>query len=210
MIQKLLIVVFLLSVISCSKDITDDKDIYVNNFDNADKTGIQNFLSSKFDGGYVLGPYSSSNFILTVNNLPKHKLLKISFDLNIHDSWAGNNGPGGAPDLWQMMVDGKTYINTTFSNIFCRAGNFCAPQSYPDDYPNSNHNPKSGAIRTDLPGICQATQVSTLYHIEKTITHNADNAQMKCLDKLGSGGGVPGTCKASWSVDNLKITAINL
>jgi hypothetical protein len=195
---------------SCKKDVRDSKDVYVNNFETADKTGIQNFLSVKFNGGYVLGPYRGSDFVLTVNDLPKHKLLKISFDLYIHDAWAGNNGTDGKPDLWQMMVDGKTYVNTTFSNLSCAAGNFCPPQAYPDEYPNNNHNPKSGTVRTDLPGLCQATQASTLYHIEKTITHDADNAQMKCLDKLVQGSVTPGTCYASWSVDNLKITAINL
>lgn len=210
MIHKLLLVAFLLSVVSCKKDVRNNKDVYLNNFDTADKTGIQNFVFSRYNGGYVLGPYSSSSFVLAVNNLPRHKLLQISFDLYIHDSWSGNNNSGGTPDLWQMTVDNKTYVNTTFSNLLCAAGNFCPPQAYPDNYPNNNHNPKSGAVRTGLPGICGSTQGSTLYHIEKTIAHKAANAEMKCVDNLIRDGVRSGTCYASWSVDNLKLTAINL
>jgi hypothetical protein len=144
--------------------------------------------------------------------LPKHDLITISFDLYIHDNWRGQLFPDG-PDIWEMLVDNMPYINTTFSNLECKPGNICPPQSYPDDYPNSNHNPRTGAYRTDLPGVCSMLNSptgTTLYKIKKTFKHSNQSLILQCLDKLNQSNYPNPKCEKSWSVDNISIKVITL
>lgn len=112
----------------------------------------------------------------------------------------------------QMLVDGNSYINTTFSNIPCGVYDFCSPQSYPNDYPNNYHNPKTGAYRTDLPGVCHLAgpNGTTLYKITKTFRHTNNTLLLQCLDKLVQPNAPDPKCDESWSVDNINIKAITL
>ncbi len=191
MIKKLLFIFIpsLIFLASCKEQVRNEVQVYSNDFESADLSAIQNGVITPFNGSAVLGQYNNGNFILTVSNLPEHDLIKISFDLYIHDSWDGNKSSPDGPDIWQMLVDGNTYINTTFSNDVCPggAGIFCPPQAYPSTYPNSNHNPKTGAFRTDLPGVCSmknSLSGTTEYKIEKTIRHSNKTFVLQCLDKL--------------------------
>jgi hypothetical protein len=163
-----------------------------------------------------MGNYNNDQFNLLLDDLPEHVLIDVSFDLYIHDSWEGNqqfNDYENGPDIWQFKVDNKTYISTTFSNIDCSPGNFCAPQAYPSDYPNNNNNPKSGAINRDLPGFCRYVNKpngSTLYQIHKSISHSDKRLLIQCLDQLKQSNVTDKLCDESWSVDNIIIKVINL
>lgn len=201
---------------SCAKNVKNEADIYSNDFESNNLTEITNGLISSFSGTKVLGVYSNSGFDLTLNNLPDHDLIDISFDLYIHDGWVGNQRLSDnetAPDLWQLKVNGKTYMSTTFSNQDCISGNICPPQSYPADYPSNNYNPKSFASRIDLPGFCSQltnSNGSSLYKIHKSINHSDKTLLVQCLDKLVQKNVADKKCEASWSVDNIKIKVINL
>ncbi|MDB5062733.1 MAG: hypothetical protein JWP67_2576 [Mucilaginibacter sp.] len=213
MLKNILLVLLLIFVFSCKKNISNEVEVYNNDFESANLSNIDNGIISQFNGTSVLGNYNNGSFALTVSNLPKHDLVEISFDLYIHDSWDGNKTAPDGPDIWQMLVDGNPYINTSFSNSVCGVGVFCSPQSYPLDYPNNYNNPKVGAYRTDLPGFCELItnpNGTTLYKIEKIIRHSNKALILQCLDRLVQTDSADPKCDESWSIDNIKIKAITL
>jgi hypothetical protein len=202
--------------LSCTKATVGEIEVYSNDFESGNLTNIEKGTISQFNGSQVLGNYNNGEFALSINDIPAHDIIDITFDLYIHDSWEGvqsANDQIGGPDIWQMLVDNKIYINTTFANFDCIPGNFCPPQSYPADYPAQSNNPKSGASRTDLPGFCsQADKLSgtTLYKIHKSISHSGASVTIRCLDMLKQIHAADAKCDESWSVDNIKVKAINL
>lgn len=190
------------------------QEIYFNNFDTKDTTGIENAKFIQFNQSTVLGNYNNAGFTLNLHQLPSHDLVNISFTLYIHDIWDGNITEGGTsgPDIWEMDVNQAPYIYTTFSNHYC--GNlFCDPQSYPDNYPNNNHNPKAGAFNKELPGLCSLSGFkdgTSAYHINKTIVHQSTDLTLHCLDHLIQTNTQDPLCYASWTIDSLKVSLIRL
>jgi hypothetical protein len=213
MSKKLLIVFFFVIISACKQQVKNEIIVYTNDFESNNLTGITNGIITQFNNNSVLGQYNTGNFTLSVNNLPNHHLVTISFDLYIHDSWDGNKQSPLGPDIWQMLVDGDTYINTTFSNESCPPNWFCPPQSYPYNYPNNYNNPKKAAYRTDLPGACSLLNnpnATSLYRIEKTFSHSDSKLLLKCLDKLIQTDSADPKCDESWSVDNIRVKVITL
>jgi len=213
--KKLFLVIPLFFIFSCNTHVSNQVVVYTNDFESNNLTNISGGVISQFNGSAVLGQYNNVFFNLSVNNLPKHDLITISFDLYIHDTWDGDKMSPDGPDIWEMLVDGNTYINTTFSNDQCAIapGNFCSPQSYPFDYPNNYNNPKTGAYRTDLPGVCSMKGIigwTTQYKIVKTFSHSSNSLLLQCLDKLVQTNTNNPKCDESWSVDNINIQAITL
>lgn len=201
----------LLFYCSCAKRPSGDVEIYTNDFESSNLSGITGGVISTFDNTKVLGNYNNGGFTVTIKDLPKHDAVSITFDLYIHDSWegvqSGLNQQNG-PDIWNMTIDDKTYINTTFANFDCLPGNFCPPQSFPADYPSQSNNPKSGASRTDLPGFCSEAgnpNGTTLYKIHKSISHSGNTISIKCLDHLIQKNVGDPKCDESWSIDNLVV-----
>ncbi|MCX2481814.1 hypothetical protein OQY15_22130 [Pedobacter sp. MC2016-15] len=203
-------------LLSCAKSNNTEVEVYNNDFENGDLQNILNGKISRFNGSSVLGNFNNEGFNLTVNNLPSHEVVEITFDLYIHDSWEGvqsANDQTNGPDIWQMTIDDKLYIYTTFANFDCIPGNFCPPQSYPADYPAQSNNPKTGASRTDLPGFCSQVEKSdgtTLYKIHKKISHSSKQLELNCLDVLKEKYQADPKCDESWSIDNLQIKAVNI
>ncbi len=211
--KNLLFVILFSLAVSCNTHVSKQVVVYNNDFENGDLTNIYGGAISQFNGSNVLGQYNNGYFALTVNNLSKHDLITISFDLYIHDTWDGDKLTPDGPDIWEMVIDGNPYINATFSNSPCGASEFCSPQSYPFDYPNFYNNPKTGAYRTDLPGVCSMKNVigwTTQYKIVKTFTHTNNTLVLQCLDKLIQTNAPDPKCDESWSVDNINIQAITL
>lgn len=215
MIKNLLFLLAVFLLVSCKKNVRNEKEVYSNDFEGGNLSNIKNGQISTFNGSDVLGQYNNGNFLLSLNNLPKHDLVTITFDLYIHDSWDGNKPAPDGPDIWEMLVDGNAYINATFSNEPCTNGSgiFCPPQSYPFNYPSSYNNPKTGAYRTDLPGVCSMKSDpngTTWYKIEKTFTHSTSTLLLQCLDKLVQPNASDPKCDESWSVDNIVVKTITL
>ncbi|TDO20160.1 hypothetical protein [Pedobacter duraquae] len=216
MSRKLLAIIFLFGILGCKKNVRSEVEVYTNDFESNKLEDIYNGQIEAFDGGHVLGRYNNQEFQLLLKDLPKHSMVEVSFDLNIHDSWDGNttveNNIGG-PDIWKLNIDKNNYITTTFSNGYCDVGVFCAPQSYPSNYLNSNNNPKAGASRTDLPGVCHDAGViggTTQYKITKTIKHSESTLLIQCMDELIQKNTEDKKCDESWSVDNVSVKVIDL
>jgi hypothetical protein len=210
--KDLLLVAFLFIIVSCKTHVSNEATVYNNDFESNSLQGITNGVIEQFNGTNVLGRYNNGYFNLALNNLPKHDLITISFDLYIHDSWDGNKRDLDGPDIWQMVVDGNAFINTTFSNNSFRPGDFTSPQSYPFNYPNNYNNPKTGAFRTNLPGVCDTIgpKITSQYKITKTFAHKSGTLVLQCLDKLVQTNATDPKCDESWSVDNISVKAITL
>jgi hypothetical protein len=213
MIKKLFFIIPLFLVFACNKNVSNEVLVYHNDFETGDLSNITNGVIGQFNNSAVLGQYNKGNFILTLNNLPKHDLITITFDLYIHDTWDGNKESPDGPDIWEMLINGSPLINTTFSNADCLPGNLCSPQSYPNDYPNNYNNPKTGAYRKDLPGACRlknSLNGTTMYKIEKTFRNSDKTLVLQCMDKLVQTNVTDQNCDESWSIDNINVKAITL
>ncbi|ASU33658.1 hypothetical protein [Mucilaginibacter xinganensis] len=213
MIKKILFIIPLFFIAACHKNVSSEVVVYNNDFETGDLSNITTGVIGQFNNSAVLGQYNNGGFILKLNNLPKHDLITVSFDLYIHDSWDGNKTAPDGPDIWEMLINGSPLINTSFSNSDCSPGNFCSPQSYPADYPSNYNNPKTGAYRTDLPGACHlitSPHGTTMYKIVKTFKNSDKTMVLQCLDKLIQTNTDSPKCDESWSVDNINVKAITL
>ena len=211
--KKLLTIILFFLVTACHKNVSSVVVVYNNDFESGDLSKITNGVISTFNHTAVLGQYNDTSFTLSLKDLPGHDIITISFDLYIHDSWDGNKAAPDGPDIWSMLVDGSPYINTTFSNSDCSPTDICSPQSYPANYPNNYNNPKTGAFRTDLPGVCHlaaSNHGSTLYKISKTFKHSENTLKLQCIDKLVQTNTLTPKCDESWSIDNITVKATSL
>ena len=227
--MKKIFFIILLLLINCdypeliSDEIIFENDFETNNLENIDGANIINFNNSN-----VLGNYNNDGFIVHINEVPDHDYIFITFDLYIHGSWDGNaNGfqNDDKPDKWilelkpEMDLYADETINkyeTTFSNSPCWP-NYCLKQSYPDRYP-TNNNPKTGVLIENLDEICDSSFFggpTSLYKIEKTFKSSGKALVLKFYDELyqpnaiDKDGNVQQKCDESWSIDNLKIRAVN-
>lgn len=196
----------------CFKDLPVKTIVYQNDFETNDSTGFKVYNANgivdtptiaQFNGSRVLGRFNNNFLYLKVKNLPEHSILKIAFDLLIHDKWDGDYiAPGNSlPDAWVMNLDNYPFILTTFSNGLYR-------QSYPDDYTAGGFKnpPKANAWETQLPGACSLQSSATgssMYRIEKTTSHVQDSLVITMNDVLQPPGNY---CLKSWSIDNLVIS----
>ena len=212
MYKKLFLFCSLIVLLSCNTQVSNQTVVYSNDFEKGDTTNLTGGKLGQFNGSKVLGQFSKGDFKLTVNNLPGHDLVMVTFDLYIHDNWRGELLPDG-PAIWTMLIDNVPYINATFSNLDCISGNTCPPQSYPLNYPNNYNNPKAGAYRTDLPGVCSlqsSPNGTTQYKITKTFKDNNGVFTLECSDNLDQKDYANPLCEKSWSVDNIVVQTIKL
>lgn len=196
----------------CFKDIPKKTIVYEQHFENATNIGIDVYNAqglvdtptlTTFNGQHVFGRFNNNFLYLKVKKLPAHSILKISFDLYIHDNWDGDYiAPGiSLPDAWVMNLDNYPLYLTTFSNGTYR-------QSFPDNYTAGGFKniAKANAWATDLPGACSsqsAPNKTTLYKIERLTSHTGDSLVITMNDVLQPPGNY---CLKSWSIDNLVIT----
>jgi len=197
---------------ACFKNLPDKQVIYFNDFETSQKNNIaiygtsgliDSLKISSFNQSKVLGRFNSNYILLQLDMLPVHNAVKIEFDLYIHDKWDGNYVPPGAtyPDLWQMTLNSYPIYLTSFSN-----GTY--NQSFPDNYTAgiTGHKAFSNSWAT-LQGVCTSagiTNGTAYYKIEYTTAHQG-SLQLAINDVPNP---VNSLCLKSWSLDNLRITAI--
>ena len=211
LIRSFVLLVFSLIITGCRKGVQEQKIVYSNDFENSTLSGISGGKITSYNQSKVLGRYNKDGFELLLDDLPAHNIIEVSFDLNIHDTWDGNNAEPDGPDIWKLTMEGATFINTTFSNKVCPYT--CFPQSYPFNYLNSNQQPKNGAYLSNLPGVClQVGEAggTSMYKIIKRMAHKSKTFSMKCIDQLSQPNTGDQLCDESWSVDNLVIKTIKL
>jgi hypothetical protein len=208
-------------VSSCFRDeLTQDILVYSNDFESNDLTDIIGGKIMTFDNNEVIGNFNNDGFRLSLNGLPDHEYLFVSFDLLIHDTWDGNfNGfENDFPDSWVMelnseinLIRGSNIIfETTFSNTPCDS-NLCLWQSYPNSYPFL-FAPQTGRSST-APGLCAFADRSngtSIYRIQKTLQHKDKAVVFDFYDKLYQPNAPSQMCDESWSMDNLQIRVLTI
>ena len=204
-----LIGAILMVLSSCTKDLTDVTVVYENNFNNSDPKGIvtAGWLSDFAFGIFpfnkitnyknlkMLGVFNNTRIELDVDKLPEHTIIKVEFDLYLHDNWKN--------DLWILNIDGHNRLLTGFSN------NSNIQQAYPNwlhsgpTYPAGNQ-----AQEIYLPGVCSLKddkKGTSKYKIVHSLQHTTKTIKITMSD---AGGNKNDTCARSWAIDNLKISAL--
>lgn len=213
LLRKIALVILpllLAATLACQQKVKSEQVVYQNDFESQDSTALSGARFFKYNNSTVIGYYNRGGFDVHLDNLSKHDVIFISFDLYIHDSWEGNNHPAGGPDLWTVKV-GKLAFTTTFSNSICES-TYCLKQSYPGTFTTLNA-PKTGATQTGLPTRCYTGSVpssTTLYHIEKYFRHNSSDANISFFDQLTQAFKGDHACDESWSLDNLTIKTLRV
>jgi hypothetical protein len=122
-----------------------------------------------------------------------------SFDLYIHDQWAGyGNNP---PDYWGIFIDKQRFFYTTFSNTLNGA------QSYPK-HEGYLFPPASDAIEK-LPGLYtlkSRADGTAMYHVVWSIAHDRSFFELALSDLVAESN----VSIKSWSIDNLKVVCTNI
>jgi hypothetical protein len=180
------------------------EDTSNSNFKIYGNTGLTDSLKrTTFNQSTVFGRFNTNYVVFKKDTLPEHNALRIEFDLYIHDKWDGNFLPAGYtyPDIWQMTIDNSPVILTSFSN-----GTY--KQSYPDNYQtNMINNPPLSNSWGLLPGVCSLSnnaKGTSHYKIDYTTSHFGP-LQLALSDNPNP---INSLCLKSWSIDNLRITAI--
>jgi hypothetical protein len=147
-------------------------------------------------GRQFLGRFTTADTMLTLNGLPRHDAVTLSFDLYVLGDWDGNAGPDG----WQVqLVDGPVLLRTTFSS----EPHIVSPQAYPDWYPGNNFPGLTGATETGTLGYPPVpgfdAKGDAVYRMTFTVPH--DDGRLAFHFK-----GLPDGREGSWGLDNVKVT----
>ncbi|MFZ4400682.1 MAG: LamG-like jellyroll fold domain-containing protein [Bacteroidales bacterium] len=176
---------------------------YFQDFENNVVSEWNTHGTNNFNGTKVLGPVIDTTIKLTLQSLPAHDSVEISFDLYIHDSWDGNqlyNPTHVGPDIFIFTINNDTVLNTTFSNVVGY------PQSYPSNYLLANNLYKTGSFLPNLPGI--PGYGTSLYKLSYLLPNNSNLLNLKFIDKTitSQSGHI---IEESWSIDNVKVKLLN-
>ncbi|MEY2923458.1 MAG: hypothetical protein RL108_2084 [Bacteroidota bacterium] len=208
------IIIFCLPLSACFKNIPDRVIVYENNFEGTENSGLEikgsngivdSLKKFKFNDTYVFGRFKDNAVILNLKQIPTHNIIKIEFDLYLHDDWKGNFiAPNTTvPDIWQMKLDNNPIYVTTFSN-----GSI--DQSFPNNYQTVLIKNKAFSNAWGkFSGVCSKADKSdgtSYYKMEYLSGHKASSIELLFQDVSF----VQSTqCTKSWSIDNLRITSIN-
>ena len=168
-----------------------------------ENTFTGNFLRNTADNQ---GGGAAPTTTVTLSGLPPHTKLDLNFLLAIIDSWEGNSGGGfgggGAPDLFNVRVDGVVVFSETFDTANPTDQSYSAPPNgqFIDGedlgFGQNNGNYVDSAYDMGLePGL------SDIPHTASTLT----------LDFFTSGQGWTGNSNnvESYALDNLEIVLKN-
>ena len=157
-------------------------------------------------GRRFLGQFGADTINLTLDNLPKHSDIMVTFDLFILLTWDGNNMDlGVGPDIWTLSVDsGSVLFNTTFSNAFASDTDF--RQAYPDAYPGGDNPGLTGAAETGTLGYPHLAGYAgvgdSVYHLSFTFPHSDSILGLEFTSSALSEGGLT---DESWGIDNIQV-----
>lgn len=161
-----------------------------------------------------LGEFGNGSVTLTLNELPIHSEVTISFDLFVIRSWDGNAEIWHGPDHWSLTVDGRmTLLNTTFSNHpygvwhdyddTARNARAWQTQAYPGNYPNGKYSPQTQAVEVDSLGYTHPNvrwQQDSVYHMAFSFAHTESRVLFAFL-----ASGLQVIEDESWGLDNVKV-----
>ena len=154
----------------------------------------QGVIAAPNDQAY-LGEFGNEEIHLTLDDLPEHNQVTVSFDLYILRSWDGNSTNIG-PDIWGFgLLDDQPSLQTTFSNW-----SFFT-QAYPDEYPGGINPNQTGAVAVNALGYYyQGTPLDATYHVSFTIDHIGTTLELEFF-----ADGLQALDDESWGLDNVEV-----
>jgi len=151
------------------------------------------------DDNRLLGRFTNDAVTLKLVDLPRHTMVRITFDLYVIRTWAGNSASIG-PDRWELRTDdGRVLVNDTFANQ-SPDGNSDATQSFPSVLGQAHREPTTGAAASNHVG---GYDMISQYAMAFTIPHTADTVAFTFR-----GRGLQGVNNESWAIDNVRVTAL--
>ncbi len=168
------------------------------NFEAGIFTNYSSTDSFTYNGTKVFGPFANDSVTYTMNGIPTHDSITVSFDLYLHDSWEGNCATVGE-DRFKFMVNNNTLLNETFSNsVSCT-------QSYNNTGISGSYPAFTGAVASSLPRRCLSGSSSSKYTITKSFAHSESSLVFSWLGALRDTSANLAKCNESWSLDNIII-----
>ncbi len=160
-------------------------------------------LGANTEGKLFHGTFGNQSVSLTLDHLPRHRWIKVCFELYIIGSWDGSS-PVWGPDLWSLSVrGGQRLILASFCG-WGYAGN--DEQSYPDDYPQAVHPAWTGVDRRDVVDIKDSDPPKNgVYQVEVLFPHTSDQL---VLDFAGSYQDPPQEQQV-WGVGQVKVQELS-
>ncbi len=141
-----------------------------------------------------LGQFCNDTVQLTLEDLPAHSEITVSFDLLVIRKWDGNYTQYG-PDFWDLSVtNGPMLLRTTFSN----GKNY---QSYPDVNTDGNNPPHTRAEEINTLGYeWRGKPTDSVYKLSFTFAHTDNRLQLNF-----SASGLERLVNESWGLDNARV-----
>ncbi len=154
-----------------------------------------------------LGRYGPQKVCLTLQELPEHSQVTLSFDLYVIHSWDGNQAiaPQGfaaapldrlvGPDRWQLEADNVRRLDTTFSNW----PDF--RQAYPVNFPHGDYPAWTGAVEVNTLGYeFGGSPQDAVYRIILSFPHSADTLTLEFISAQ-----MQALADESWGLDNVVV-----
>ncbi|PZX49913.1 hypothetical protein [Algoriphagus chordae] len=211
-VKALLLLMTAASLFSCTDTLESDVVVYSNDFSDLDLQGFENGRFLVFENDTVVGYYHNEELAVNLSDMPAHNLLKVTLEILIHDTWDGNTSDGvSGPDQWFFGIDNEEVFRTSFSNSPCES-TYCLYQSYPDSFSQTN-KPKTGAIQTNMPGLCifgTVPNYTTRYSISKIVEHSKSSTRIYMNSDLVATNSPDPKCDESWSLAKITVEALIL
>jgi hypothetical protein len=147
-------------------------------------------------GRGFLGEFGAETVTLTLNDLPPHLAVTLSFDFYAIATWDGNDDYWG-PDIFDLRVEGgPTLVHTTFANAEL-------PQAYPGSYPEASHPRQSGASEVNSLGYpVEGWMGDAVYKFNLTFPHTGRDLRLSF-----AGIGLQAPPDERWGLDNVIVHA---
>ncbi|HLK57184.1 MAG TPA: hypothetical protein VKU00_11495, partial [Chthonomonadaceae bacterium] len=154
-----------------------------------------------------LGELGSQAARLTLNNLPEHSEVAVTFDLFIIHTWDGNDLLSG-PDIWSLSVaDGITLLQTTFlfgAKYYGLTG--LKAQAFPGEYPGDHNAECTEAVEKNSLGYTYLVEgkvvpMDSVYRLRYTFPHKGSSLQLDF-----AGRGLEELSNESWGITNIEVS----
>ena len=154
-----------------------------------------------------LGPFSYESTALSLDDLPEHARVQLSFDLLIIQTWDGDSDldqpTATGPDLFDVTVDrGQRLVHASFAWPSADRNTQSFPGRFPYDHlPAATAATQTGTLGYTWPGQCGP--MDWTYHIERSFAHSG-----RQLKIAFSGINLQGVNDESWGIDNVRVEVL--
>jgi hypothetical protein len=158
-----------------------------------------------------LGPFGYESTVLTLENLPAHGRVRISFDLMILLTWDGDasldNPVPTAPDVFDVTVErGPRLVQASFTARPSSANR--TTQSFPGRFPYDHLPPGTGAVESRSLGYQWGGSIGDgpddyVYTITRTFAHSG-----KSLKVAFSGINLEPDGNEMWGLGNVRVEVL--